>query len=137
MIHSVDSVKLAKEISKISQQHHLVTDILVEINVGKEESKGGIYIEDTESFLGEISTLSGISVKGLMTIPPADENITKTIHYFENMYKKLVDIMSKKLDNISMNCLSMGMSADYAQAIEAGANIVRVGSALFGQRVYK
>lgn len=60
MIHSVDSVKLAKEISKISQQHHLVTDILVEINVGKEESKGGIYIEDTESFLGEISTLSGI-----------------------------------------------------------------------------
>ena len=119
MIHSVDSVKLAKEISKISQQHHLVTDILVEINVG------------------EISTLSGISVKGLMTIPPADENITKTIHYFENMYKKLVDIRSKKLDNISMNCLSMGMSADYAQAIEAGANIVRVGSALFGQRVYK
>ncbi|MFR1213929.1 MAG: YggS family pyridoxal phosphate-dependent enzyme [Acutalibacteraceae bacterium] len=88
MIHSVDSVKLAKEISKISQQQHLVTDILVEINVGKEESKGGIYIEDTESFLGEISTLSGISVKGLMTIPPADENITKTIHYFENMYKK-------------------------------------------------
>ena len=77
MIHSVDSVKLAKEISKISQQQHLVTDILVEINVGKEESKGGIYIEDTESFLGEISTLSGISVKGLMTIPPADENITK------------------------------------------------------------
>ena len=121
MIHSVDSVKLAKEISKISQQHHLVTDILVEINVGKEESKGGIYIEDTESFLG----------------PPADENITKTIHYFENMYKKLVDIRSKKLDNISMNCLSMGMSADYTQAIEAGANIVRVGSALFGQRVYK
>ncbi len=72
-----------------------------------------------------------------MTIPPAEENITKTIHYFENMYKKLVDIRSKKLDNISMNCLSMGMSADYAQAIEAGANIVRVGSALFGQRVYK
>ena len=136
MIHSVDSVKLAKEISKISQQNHLVTDVLVEINVGREESKGGIYIEDTESFFGENNTLSGISVKRFMTKTPEGEKNTKTKKYFVNMYKKLVDIRSKKLDNILMNFLSMGMSADYVQAIEAGANIVRVGSALFGQRVY-
>ncbi len=136
MIHSVDSVKLAKEISKISQQHHLVTDILVEINIGKEESKGGIYIEDTESFLGEISTLSGISVKGLMTIPPADENITKQYIILKICIRNWLTL-GLKIDNISMNYLSMGMSADYAQAIEAGSNIVRVGSALFGQRVYK
>ncbi len=137
MIHSVDSVRLAKEISRISQQQDLVTDVLVEINIGGEESKSGIPLEDTEAFLAEISTFPGISVQGLMTIPPAEENITKTIQYFENMYKKLVDIRAKRLDNISMNCLSMGMSADYVQAIEAGATIVRVGSALFGQRVYQ
>lgn len=136
MIHSVDSVKLATEISKQSEQKGIVTNILVEVNIGKEESKGGIYLEDVEAFLRQISTLSCISVKGLMTIPPANENITKTKQYFANMYAKLVDIRSKKLDNISMDYLSMGMSADYTQAIEAGANIVRVGSALFGQRVY-
>lgn len=136
MIQSVDSVRLAQEISKISEQRGCVTSVLVEVNVGKEESKSGIYLEEVESFLVEISTLSGIKVRGLMTIPPAHDNISKTMRHFENMYQKSVDIRSKKLDNISIDYLSMGMSADYVQAIEAGANMVRVGSALFGQRVY-
>ncbi len=136
MIQSVDSIRLAQEISTVSVQRGFVTSVLIEVNIGKEKSKGGIYFEQIESFLAEISPLSGIVVKGLMTIPPADENIFTTMRYFENMHQKLVDIKCKKLDNIFIDYLSMGMSADYVQAIEAGANMVRVGSALFGQRIY-
>ena len=137
LIHSVDSFRLAEEISKEAAKKNVSVNILVEVNVAGEDTKFGTDCEEAKQLVRDIAQLPNVHVKGLMTIPPADENITKTIHYFENMYKKLVDIRSKKLDNISMNCLSMGMSADYAQAIEAGANIVRVGSALFGQRVYK
>ena len=135
-IHSVDSVKLAQEISRLSQKQNTVTQVLVQINIGREESKGGIYLEDTEKFLLKIANFPGISVQGLMTIPPATANIPKINQYFENMYKKSVDIAAKKLDNITINSLSMGMSADYTQAIACGATIVRLGSALFGQRIY-
>lgn len=137
MIHSVDSLKLAKEIARQSLQQGITTNVLVEINIGQEQSKGGIALEETEGFLEELAILQGISVKGLMTIPPAQKTVTKTIPYFEKMYKKLVDIRDKKLDNITMDCLSMGMSADFTHAIAVGATIVRVGSALFGQRIYQ
>ena len=135
MIESVDSLKLAKEISKESVKKGIVSNILVEVNVGREESKSGIYIEALEELLVQISALEGIKIKGLMTIPPiCDENEARK--YFSLMYKSFIDIKEKRLDNIDMSVLSMGMSGDYKSAILEGSNIVRVGSAIFGARKY-
>ena len=136
LIQSVDSFKLAKEISNQSLKRDKVTDILVEVNIGREENKSGVFEENLEELLCQISELKGISVKGLMTIPPICENEHKILKYFNNMHKLFIDISQKKLDNVSMTILSMGMSADYYQAILEGANMVRVGSALFGARNY-
>ncbi len=136
LIQSVDSVKLANEIAKQSLKHNKTTDILVEVNIGREENKSGVYPENLEVLLLEISKIEGISVKGLMTIPPICNNKHKISKYFNNMHNIFIDISQKKLDNISMNILSMGMSADYYEAILEGANMVRVGSSLFGARNY-
>ena len=136
MIQSVDSVKLANEISKQSVKNGLVTDILVEVNIGKEENKSGVMPEELESLLIEISKLDGISVKGLMAIPPICENEQKIRGYFANMRNLFLDISTKKIDNIRMDILSMGMSGDYYEAILEGANLVRIGSSLFGARNY-
>ncbi len=136
LIQSVDSVKLANEIAKQSLKHNKTTDILVEVNIGREENKSGVYPENLEELLCEISKIEGISVKGLMTIPPACDNKHKISKYFNNMHNIFIDISSKKLDNISMTILSMGMSADYYEAILEGANMVRIGSSLFGARDY-
>ena len=136
MIESVDSFKLAKEISEQSIKRNLSTDVLVEVNIGGEESKSGVSPEELESLLCQIAPLDGIKVKGLMTIPPICENKQKICRYFENMRKLFLDISSKKIDNINMNVLSMGMSDDYMEAIREGATMVRIGSALFGARNY-
>ena len=136
LIQSVDSVKLANEISKQSLKLNKTTDILVEVNIGREENKSGVYPENLEELLCEISKIEGISVKGLMTIPPVCDNKHKISKYFNNMHNIFIDISSKKLDNISMTILSMGMSADYYEAILEGANMVRIGSSLFGARDY-
>ena len=136
LIQSVDSFKLAKEISNQSLKRDKVTDILVEVNIGREENKSGVFEENLEELLCQISELKGISVKGLMTIPPICENEHKILKYFNNMHKLFIDISQKKLDNVNMTILSMGMSADYYEAILEGANMVRVGSALFGARNY-
>ncbi|MGN0490596.1 YggS family pyridoxal phosphate-dependent enzyme [Ruminococcus sp.] len=136
LIQSVDSVKLANEIAKQSLKHNKTTDILVEVNIGREENKSGVYPENLEELLCEISKIEGISVKGLMTIPPVCDNKHKISKYFNNMHNIFIDISSKKLDNISMTILSMGMSADYYEAILEGANMVRIGSSLFGARDY-
>ena len=135
MIESVDSVHLAKEISKQSAKIGVTTNVLVEVNVGKEESKSGIYIEGLNDLLCEIAQMPNIKIKGLMTIPPiCDENEVRK--YFYEMHKSFVDIRDKKLDNIDMEILSMGMSGDYEAAVLEGSNIVRVGSAIFGARKY-
>lgn len=136
LIQSVDSLKLATEISKQSLKHNKTTDILIEVNIGKEESKSGVFPENLEELLCQISELEGISVKGLMSIPPICENAQKISNYFNNMHKLFIDISDKKLDNISMSILSMGMSSDYYEAILQGSNMVRVGSLLFGERNY-
>ena len=136
LIQSVDSVNLANEIAKQSLKHNKTTDILVEVNIGREENKSGVYPENLEELLCEISKIEGISVKGLMTIPPVCDNKHKISKYFNNMHNIFIDISSKKLDNISMTILSMGMSADYYEAILEGANMVRIGSSLFGARDY-
>ena len=135
MIESVDSIKLAKEISRQSVIKEVETKILVEVNVGKEESKSGIFIEGLEELLCQIAELPNIKIKGLMTIPPiCDENEARK--YFASMFKSFVDIKEKKMNNIDMEILSMGMSGDYESAILEGSNIVRVGSAIFGARKY-
>ena len=136
LIQSVDSVKLANEIAKQSLKINKTTDILVEVNIGREENKSGVYPENLEELLCQISEIEGISVKGLMTIPPICDNKHKISKYFNNMHNIFIDISQKKLDNISMTILSMGMSADYYEAILEGANMVRVGSSLFGARDY-
>lgn len=135
MIESVDSIKLAKEISKESVKKGVTSNILIEVNVGKEESKSGIYLEGLEELLLEIAELDGIKIKGLMTIPPiCDESEAQK--YFSIMHKSFIDIREKKLDNIDMGILSMGMSGDYKSAVLEGSTIVRVGSAIFGARKY-
>lgn len=136
MIQSVDSIKLASEISKQSIKNNLNTDILVEVNIGREENKSGVMPEGLEELLCQIASLDGISVKGLMAIPPICENKQKIRGYFQNMRNLFLDISDKKIDNIRMSILSMGMSGDYQEAILEGANLVRIGSSLFGERIY-
>ncbi len=136
LIQSVDSFKLASEISKQSIKNNIVSDVLIEVNIGREENKSGVMPEELESLLREISVLEGISVKGLMAIPPICENEQKIRGYFANMRNLFIDISEKKIDNIKMDILSMGMSSDYYEAILEGANLVRIGSSLFGARNY-
>ena len=136
MIHSVDSVKLAKEISKRSLAAGCTTDCLIEINIGNEESKSGLAYCEFDETLEQIAELPGICVKGLMTIPPFDCSEVQLNKYFSKMHELFIDIKAKKLDNVDVCVLSMGMSSDYETAIKNGSTLVRVGSAIFGQRLY-
>lgn len=137
MIQSVDSMKLAQEISRQCVQRDTSMDVLVEVNIGREENKSGVDPDGLRGLLEGISALPSLKVRGLMAIPPADASEAETMEFFSKMQQYFVDIGAQKIDNVSMDYLSMGMSADYEQAILAGANMVRVGSALFGARVYK
>ncbi len=136
MIQSVDSLKIAKEIAKQSAKKGIITDVLLEINIGDEESKTGFSKSEFMENLYQIAEIPQINVKGLMTIPPICENNSVLCEFFENIYNIYVDIKAKKLDNINMNILSMGMSGDYEQAIICGSNLVRIGSSIFGPRIY-
>lgn len=136
LIQSVDSVKLANEISKQAQLKNREIDILVEVNIGKEENKSGVMPEALTDLLYEIKDLPSVHVKGLMAIPPICDNSQKICKYFDNMHKMFIDIKGQNIDNISMEVLSMGMSDDYYEAILSGSNMIRVGSALFGARNY-
>ena len=136
MIQSVDSLKLASEISRQAVLKDKQIDVLVEVNIGKEANKSGVLPEETEDLLYMIKDLPNLHIKGLMAIPPICENIQKNCKFFDNMHKMFIDIGNKKIDNISMDILSMGMSDDYQEAILSGSNMVRIGSALFGARNY-
>ncbi len=131
MIHSVESLSLAKEIEKQCAKKDRIMDILVEVNVSGEESKSGITPEETEDFIREISAFSHIRVKGLMTMAPFGAKDVELREIFSKLYKISVDISQKKLDNISMECLSMGMTGDYEVAVEENSTIVRIGTGLF------
>lgn len=133
-IQSVGSVKLAKEISRLCLREGATMKVLVEVNIGREESKGGVLPEALLEVVDEVRQLPGIQVEGLMAIPPICEDVKKLRGYFSAMRQSYVDIAAKKLDNVSMNCLSMGMSSDFPEAIACGATMVRVGSSLFGKR---
>lgn len=136
LIHSVESLKLAEEINKRAEKASVVMDILVEVNVADEESKFGIKPKDCENFIRQLSLLKNINVKGLMTVAPFTENPEENRIYFKEMKKLLIDINNKKINNINMTELSMGMTGDYCVAIEEGATIVRVGTGIFGERFY-
>ena len=136
MIHSVDSLKLACEISKHGVKCNIIMPILIEVNVSGEESKFGVRPEDCEEIIRQISLLPGIVIKGLMTVAPNNENPEENRTYFSQLKQLLVDINDKNIDNVNMDCLSMGMSGDYIAAIKEGATYVRVGTKIFGQRQY-
>lgn len=135
MIQSVDSIKLAKEIEKQSVNKGVITNCLVEVNIGDEDSKTGLELSMLEDTVYQISEMKNIRIKGLMTIPPLCEE-KELNRYFSKMHQMFVDISSKKIDNVSMEILSMGMSSDYESAILNGSNLVRVGTSIFGQRIY-
>ncbi len=134
LIHSVDSLRLARQIEEESARAGLVTPVLLEINVAREESKFGFFVEEVEKALEEIALFSHMRVKGFMTIPPFVENPEQNRKVFQDLFQLSVDIASKNIDNMSMDVLSMGMSGDYEVAIEEGATIVRVGTSIFGHR---
>ena len=136
MIESVDSLRLADAISKRSLELNITTPVLVEVNIGGEEAKSGVAVDELEDLLYQMSSLAGISVRGLMTIPPILHTEKEKRAIFSKMYQLFVDIRGKKIDNIGMHELSMGMSGDYREAILEGSSIVRIGSALFGDRQY-
>ncbi len=136
MIHSVDSMKLAREISKEAVKKNVTVKILLEVNVAKEESKFGMMTEEVKDFYNEVIDLPGLKVCGLMTIAPYVEDSEENRQYFVNLKQLMVDIVKEKTDNISVGELSMGMTGDYEVAIEEGATFVRVGTGIFGERNY-
>lgn len=137
MIHSVDSLRLAEEISKEAVKRNITVNILIEVNVAGEESKFGAAPLDTPGLVQEISLLPGIAVRGLMTIAPFVENAEDNRLFFSQLKKLYVDITNKNIDNVRMDYLSMGMTGDYEVAIEEGASFVRVGTGIFGERSYQ
>ncbi|CDA69448.1 pyridoxal phosphate enzyme YggS family [Clostridium sp. CAG:510] len=136
LIHSVDSLHLAEAISKEAVKQNTTVNILIEVNVAKEDTKYGAMAEDTVSLVEKIALLPGICVKGLMTIAPYVENPQENRQYFVKLRQLAVDIKSKNIDNVHMDILSMGMTGDYMVAIEEGATYVRVGTGIFGERQY-
>lgn len=136
MIHSVDSLRLAEEISKEAVKKNVTVSILVEVNVAEEESKFGTTSEDAISLVEAVSKLPNIIIKGLMTIAPYVENSEENRLYFAKLKQIYVDIIHKNIDNVFMEELSMGMTGDYEVAIEEGATLIRVGTGIFGERQY-
>ncbi|MDD7643377.1 MAG: YggS family pyridoxal phosphate-dependent enzyme [bacterium] len=136
LIHSVDSYRLAQEISVQAQKKGITIPILVEVNIAGEESKFGISAEDTIQLVEEISVLPNLKIRGLMTIAPFVQDAEENRLYFRQIKQLSVDIKNKNIDNVSMDILSMGMTGDYEVAIEEGATMVRVGTGIFGARNY-
>ena len=135
-IHSVDSIRLARQIETESAKKDVITKILIEVNVAEEESKFGISLEEVEDIVKEISKYPHIRIEGLMTIAPYTDNPEENRQVFANLHKVYVDIKHKNIDNVNMNVLSMGMTGDYEVAIEEGSTMVRVGTGIFGMRNY-
>lgn len=136
LIHSVDSVHLMDEIERQAEKHNLVMDILIQVNISGEATKSGVSKDEVEELLVHAGKLNHVRVKGLMTIAPKTDNSVTNILHFDNIRQLFVDIQQKTYDNVNMKYLSMGMSGDFETAIEHGSNMVRIGSAIFGQRDY-
>ena len=136
LIHSVDSLRLAEEISKEASKKQVTCHILIEVNIAGEISKFGTTKEQVFSLVREIAALPNIEIKGLMTIAPVCEKPEENRKYFEQLRKLSVDINKENIDNVSMDILSMGMTGDYTVAVTEGATMVRVGTGIFGERNY-
>lgn len=136
MIHSVDSLKLCKEIEKEAAKCERIIPILLEVNISNEETKYGLSLAEVYELLNQIKDFKHIKVNGLMTVAPFTNDVIKVKEVFKNLRQLFLDISDKKLDNVDMNVLSMGMSNDFVYAIEEGSNCVRIGSSLFGTRNY-
>jgi pyridoxal phosphate enzyme (YggS family) len=134
LIHSVDSLKLAREINKQAGKINKVQKILIQVNIGEENSKSGVSSNDAEILIREISHLQNLSVKGLMALPPFYSNPERVRTYFSATRELRDQIKKKNISNISMDELSMGMTGDFEVAIEEGSTLVRIGTAIFGKR---
>ena len=136
LIQSVDSLRLLQAIEKEAAKQGICQDILLEVNIGQEESKSGLAVEELYEMLENVARSSSVRVKGLMAIPPICQNPGDNNKFFAKMCNLSVDITAKKYDNVFMEILSMGMSDDYADAIAHGSTMIRVGTAIFGARNY-
>ena len=136
LIQSVDSERLLRAIDKEAAKMGIIQDILLEVNIGEEASKSGFQAEDILPLLDKCSEFPNICIKGLMAIPPISHNSGENLKFFQKMFHLSVDIEAKKYDNVKVDCLSMGMSGDYQDAIRSGSTMIRVGTAIFGARDY-
>jgi len=135
MVQSLDRLSLAKELDICCGRLGKVMPVLVELNIGREPGKSGVFPEQLEDFIAQAAQFEHIKIAGLMAIPPVSREIAQTERYFEQMYRRFIDIKAKKMDNILMDTLSMGMSEDFELAVRHGSNIVRIGRGLFGERL--
>lgn len=136
LIHSVDSLRLAEQINQEAMKKNVDVDILIEVNIADETSKFGLNTEEVIDLIKKVSTLQNVHIKGLMTVAPFTDNPEENRPYFRNLKQLAVDINCKNIDNVTMSVLSMGMTGDYEIAIEEGATMVRVGTGIFGERIY-
>ena len=136
LIQSVDSERLLRAIDREAGKQGIIQDILLEVNIGEEASKSGFEADDILPLLEKTSEFPNICIKGLMAIPPISHNSGENLKFFQKMFHLSVDITAKKYDNVMVDCLSMGMSGDYPDAISCGSTMIRVGTAIFGARDY-
>ena len=136
LIHSVDSFRLAEEIDKQAKKKNVIVDILIEVNMGREETKFGVLEEDAISLVEEIAKMENVRIRGLMTSAPYVEDFNENLVIFHKIKQLSVDIKNKNIDNVGMDILSMGMSQDYVAAIMEGSTMVRLGTVIFGNRKY-
>ncbi len=136
LIQSLDRVNLAQAIEKEAARQGIVQKVLLEVNIGNEESKSGFDPSQIHGFLEQMCDFPHIQVVGLMAIPPVSHAAGENLHFFQEISQLSVDIAGKKYDNVYMDCLSMGMTDDFADAIAAGSTMIRVGTAIFGPRNY-
>lgn len=136
LIHSVDSIRLAEQIQHEAEKADKVMNILVQVNVANEDTKFGLQVSETEDVVREIAKMPNVHICGLMTIAPFTDDPETNRVFFRKLKQLSVDIKNKNIDNVSMDCLSMGMTGDYQVAIEEGATLVRVGTGIFGERIY-
>ena len=136
LIHSVDSLSLARQIEKEAAKRDMVAQILIQVNIAQEDTKFGLKEEEVLELIQEVSQLPHVKIRGLMTSAPYVRNPEENRSYFRELYQLFIDIPKKNIDNVSMDILSMGMTNDYEVAIEEGATMIRVGTGIFGERHY-
>ena len=136
LIQSVDSLRLLRAINAEAAKQGIVQSVLLEVNVGQEESKSGFLAEEVPDLVDKCGEYSNICIKGLMAIPPISHNSGDNVKFFQKMRQLYVDIRRKTYDNVRVDCLSMGMSDDFTDAVANGSTMVRVGTAIFGARYY-